>query len=136
MRQYQTQLPEETERVGAAIAEHAKTGDVFLLHGELGAGKTTLVRGFLRALGYAEPVRSPTFALIQLFETDPPVLHADLYRGQSHRGLGLEDYLEDHVCFVEWPDRADGLFPEGTTTEVHFEVTPTGRTIRITPPGE
>src|SRR4051812_35400044 len=94
----------EMRKLGAELNGRFSPGDVILLSGELGAGKTTLVRGYLEGLGHKETVRSPTFNLIQLFETNPPVLHADLYRLKSYVGLGLEDYLETHVCFVEWPD--------------------------------
>lgn len=92
--------------LGASFAARFSPGDLVLLTGDLGAGKTTLVRGVLSGLGI-EPseVRSPTFSLIQLYEADPPVLHADLYRVQHMQGIGLEDYLDSHVCFVEWPDR-------------------------------
>ncbi|MFZ4509126.1 MAG: tRNA (adenosine(37)-N6)-threonylcarbamoyltransferase complex ATPase subunit type 1 TsaE, partial [Fimbriimonas sp.] len=77
---YNCATPEETQAVGAALARNAQPGDLFLLEGELGAGKTTLVRGFLNELGWTGAVRSPTFTLLNLYETNPPVLHADLYR--------------------------------------------------------
>lgn len=99
----------ETEALGAELARELKAGEILLLYGPLGVGKTTLVRGLLRALGHVEPVRSPTFNLLQTFETDPPVVHADLYRLDSAEGLGLEDYFETHLCLVEWPDRLQTL---------------------------
>src|SRR4051812_21064266 len=74
--------------LGGALTNELRVGDVVFLYGELGAGKTTLVRGFIDALGYEQPVRSPTFNLIHLFPTDPPVMHVDLYRVASHAGLG------------------------------------------------
>jgi len=94
---------------GASLATRLRAGDVVLLYGDLGAGKTTLVRGLLEGLGYVGPVRSPTFNLVQTFPTNPPVMHADLYRVGSYEGIGLEDYLESHLCLIEWPDRATGL---------------------------
>lgn len=90
------------------------------LEGPLGAGKTTLVRGLLEALGHEGPVRSPTFNLLQAFDTDPPVLHADLYRVSSAEGTGLEDYLDTHVVLVEWPDRLPDD-PEHWRVEIAFE---------------
>lgn len=91
----------------ARLAKGVHMGDVVLLRGPLGAGKTTFVRGFLRGIGHQGEVRSPTFSLVHLYETTPPVLHADLYRVESVLGLGLEDELDDRVSFIEWPDRAD-----------------------------
>jgi len=130
----ETKTPEETEAVGAQLAASAKPGDVFLLEGELGAGKTTLVRGFLHALGYDKAVRSPTFGLVQIFETIPPVMHADLYRVAGWQGLGIEDYLETHVCFIEWPERATGLVEPEEAWCVHIEFKGDGRTIEVKPP--
>ena len=79
------------------------------------------VRGFLGALGHLGAVRSPTFNLIQTFETTPPVVHADLYRLDSAEGLGLEDYLTDSVALIEWPERAAEFFGS-EFTEVWFRV--------------
>lgn len=109
-------LPDEaaTRALGARLAVTCHAGDVVLLHGELGAGKTTLVRGLLEALGWTEPVRSPTFNLVQVFPTKPPVLHADLYRLKSAAGLGLEDYEDTHLCLLEWPERVPDLNVAGT----------------------
>ncbi len=116
------------------LATELKVGDTVSLDGELGAGKTTLIRGLLRALGHAEPVRSPTFGLIQLFETNPPVMHADLYRVQSHKGIGIEEYLHTHLCLIEWPDRAEGLVPPETAWLVTIQFDGDGRTITVTKP--
>ncbi|MBX3117975.1 MAG: tRNA (adenosine(37)-N6)-threonylcarbamoyltransferase complex ATPase subunit type 1 TsaE [Fimbriimonadaceae bacterium] len=109
-------------------------GVTVLLSGELGAGKTTFVRGVLEALDYTEPVRSPTFDLIQAFETDPPVMHADLYRVESAKGIGLEDYLESHLCFVEWPDRLGSLIATTACWQVQIEFWGSGRRVTIIPP--
>lgn len=104
-------LPDEaaTRALGARLAGQWKAGDTVLLDGPLGAGKTTFVRGVLEALGHAGPVRSPTFNLVQTFATDPPVMHADLYRVSTWSGIGVEEYLDTHLCLIEWPDRARGL---------------------------
>jgi len=104
-------LPDEaaTRAFGAELATRYGAGDLILLSGELGAGKTTLVRGLLEAFGHIGPVKSPTFNLIQTYNTTPPVLHADLYRLGIGANIGLDDYLDDHLCLVEWPDRDPSL---------------------------
>lgn len=99
----------ETRALGAGFARRLGPGDVVLLYGELGAGKTTFVRGYVEAMGYHKVVRSPTFNLIQIFDTNPPTVHADLYRVADYQGLGLEDFLDASVVFIEWPERAQGL---------------------------
>jgi tRNA threonylcarbamoyladenosine biosynthesis protein TsaE len=94
---------EEMIQFGSQLSQKLKAGDIVLLYGELGAGKTTLVRGVMRGYGWTEPVRSPTFNLFSMYETTPPVLHADFYRIKSTLGLGVEDYLDTHLCLIEWP---------------------------------
>ena len=98
----------ETEAIGARIAARLAPGDVVVVSGELGAGKTTLVRGACRALGVTEPVTSPTFTIGQRYLGGRlPVAHLDLYRLEDLEGEDpalLEDYLgPDGVAFVEWP---------------------------------
>jgi tRNA threonylcarbamoyladenosine biosynthesis protein TsaE len=97
----------ETEGVGARIADELEPGDVVLVSGELGAGKTTLIRGAARALGVTEPVTSPTFTIGHRYKGKMPVSHLDLYRLEGLEGEDpglLDDYLtEDAVAFVEWP---------------------------------
>lgn len=122
--------------LGAEWGRRLKVGDVVLLEGDLGAGKTTLVRGLLEGLGYAGAVRSPTFNLIQTFPTRPPVMHADLYRVPSYEGIGLEDYLDTHLCLIEWPDRAGGLIDPALCHRVKIEFERQGRRVIIEGPGE
>ncbi len=95
-------------------------GTVVLLDGPMGAGKTTFARGVLEALGHVGAVRSPTFNLVHVYDTDPPVLHADLYRLTSAEDLGLEDYFDSHLCLIEWPDRLGALLP-GQVLRVKIE---------------
>jgi tRNA threonylcarbamoyladenosine biosynthesis protein TsaE len=99
--------PGETEALGAQVAERLGPGDVVLVSGELGAGKTTLIRGACRALGVEGPVTSPTFTIGQRYRGRLPVSHLDLYRLESVEGEDpalLDDYLTpDAVAFVEWP---------------------------------
>jgi tRNA threonylcarbamoyladenosine biosynthesis protein TsaE len=96
-----------TEAVGAELADRLALGDVVLVSGELGSGKTTFVRGACRALGVAAPVTSPTFTIGQVYAGEIEVAHLDLYRLESLDGedLGLlEDYLTpERIGFVEWP---------------------------------
>ena len=104
-----------TMALGARLAAAAAPGDVIALWGGLGAGKTTLARGFLRALGFAEEVPSPTFTLVQSYElANLMVWHFDLYRlvrPQEAWELGLEEALESGVALIEWPERLGALLP-------------------------
>jgi tRNA threonylcarbamoyladenosine biosynthesis protein TsaE len=110
-----TSSPEETAALAADLAARLEPGDVVAVSGELGAGKTTFVRGAARALGVTEPVASPTFTLGHRYAAEPPVAHLDLYRlaGLSPEEWGdLEPYFDGTVVFVEWPEHADGWLPE------------------------
>ena len=103
----------ETEAVGARIAERLAPGDVVVLSGDLGSGKTTLIRGAARALGVTEPVTSPTFTIGQRYGGGRlPISHLDLYRLEDLDGEDpalLDDYLGgDGVAFVEWPAAGAG----------------------------
>jgi tRNA threonylcarbamoyladenosine biosynthesis protein TsaE len=108
---FRTSSAAETEEVGAEIAAEVAAGDVVLVSGELGAGKTTLIRGACRALGVTEPVTSPTFTIGQRYAGRIPISHLDLYRLEGLEGEEpglLDDYLtEDAVAFVEWPLAAE-----------------------------
>src|SRR5688500_17497210 len=94
----------ETERLGAELAERLSAGDVVLVSGELGAGKTTFVRGACRALGVEGPVTSPTFTIGQVYGGPVEVAHLDLYRLSEIDPSILEDYLTpERIAFIEWP---------------------------------
>ncbi|MGN6815686.1 MAG: tRNA (adenosine(37)-N6)-threonylcarbamoyltransferase complex ATPase subunit type 1 TsaE [Solirubrobacterales bacterium] len=113
MEVFQTHSAAETEALGARIAEWLKPGDVVVLSGDLGSGKTTLVRGACRALGFTGPVTSPTFTIGQRYEGGRlPVSHLDLYRLQTLEDEDpalLDDYLgPDGIAFVEWPATGSG----------------------------
>lgn len=108
----ETTTPQETEAAGAELARRLGPGDVVLVAGELGSGKTTFVRGAARALGVAGPVTSPTFTIGQVYAgRDLEVAHLDLYRLQSLAGEDpalLDDYVTpDRVAFLEWPEIAE-----------------------------
>jgi tRNA threonylcarbamoyladenosine biosynthesis protein TsaE len=121
-------------KLGASLAGALTPGEVVLLFGDLGAGKTTFVRGYLEAAGWTEPVRSPTFNLIQLYPLDPPILHADLYRVATAVGLGLEDYIDDHISFVEWPQRLEGFLNLSECWRVDIQFSDGGRIVEISAP--
>lgn len=125
----------DMERLGQELIEHL--GGIRLIHisGPLGAGKTTLVRGMLRALGHAGAVKSPTFTLVEPYAFDELAFyHFDLYRlkdPEELEFLGVRDYLHGKgVCAVEWAERAKSVLP---TPDLDIMITPTGtgRMVRI-----
>jgi len=121
--------------LGAALAPRFRAGDIVFLSGELGAGKTTLVRGILAGLGWDQEVRSPTFNLLHTYPSlIPPVVHADLYRLSSWQGIGIEDYLDTWLCLIEWPDRAAGLVRDGSAWDIQIEFEGAGRLVSLHPP--
>jgi tRNA threonylcarbamoyladenosine biosynthesis protein TsaE len=117
----QTTTPDETRGVAGAVAEVVAPGDIVILTGDLGAGKTCFVQGAARALGVTEPVLSPTFVLVREYPGDTPVCHVDVYRLeriQEVLDLGLEDLLDPSgVTFIEWGDVIEQLLPTS-----HLEV--------------
>lgn len=111
MKRVTTASAAETERIGGEIAAGLSPGDIVIVSGEVGAGKTTLIRGACRALGVAEPVTSPTFTIGQSYSGRMPVSHLDLYRlhdmDQEDPAL-LDDYVQPgSVTFIEWPAVAE-----------------------------
>jgi tRNA threonylcarbamoyladenosine biosynthesis protein TsaE len=111
-----TANPQQTEAVGARLATELSPGDVVLVSGDLGAGKTTLIRGACRELGVLGPITSPTFTIGARYAGKVPVSHLDLYRLETLAGEEpglLEDFLTpDAIAFVEWPAVLEGLLPE------------------------
>ena len=124
----------ETEAFGALLAGLLEPGDVVLVRGELGAGKTTLVRGACRSLGIEEPVTSPTFTIGHLYRGTMTVAHLDLYRfvGLSPAEWGdLEPYFDGTLAFVEWPDAGVAALPEARALVMLEHVAPDERRITI-----
>ncbi len=132
---FETESPEATIRLGERIARGLKPGAVVAFYGELGAGKTTMIKGFARGLGVREMVKSPSFVIITEYRGRIPVYHIDLYRIKSpaeFTEIGLESYLTgDGVCLIEWAERAESLLPPATTIRVKLQVLPAGRRIEI-----
>jgi tRNA threonylcarbamoyladenosine biosynthesis protein TsaE len=117
-----TQSPAETVALGEALARRLRDGDVVLLHGDLGAGKTTLAKGIASALGIEDVVSSPSFSLVNEYDTRlaaavTRLYHLDLYRLRGEEDLasiGFEDFVApaDGVTLVEWPERAATALPD------------------------
>ena len=127
------------ESATAALARHLSTrlkpGMVIYLHGNLGAGKTSLVRGVLNALGYSGRVKSPTYTLLEPYHaTGLDLRHFDLYRlhdEEEWEAAGFRDEFDGHNIFlIEWPEKAQGLIPQADV-EVTFEILPHGRKVEI-----
>jgi tRNA threonylcarbamoyl adenosine modification protein YjeE len=112
----ETSSAEETEAAGEELGRRLRRGDLVLLKGELGAGKTTFVRGMVRGAGSSAPVASPTFQLVRIYPGRLQLAHVDLYRlekGKEVRDLGLEELLDEGAVVVEWGERiwgADAAF--------------------------
>mgnify|MGYP002725727573 CR=1 FL=1 len=119
--------PEETEILGRELAKNLAAGDIVLLYGDLGAGKSVLARGIIRALpgGKNRTVRSPTYVYIQQHPTNPPVSHVDLYRlpkKSAPEDIGLEEWANsERLTIVEWAQRLAWMRFE-KATEVHIEI--------------
>lgn len=104
-----------TARLGRALAARLRAGDAVALFGTLGAGKTTLARGVLRGLGFDGDVASPTFPIVQTYDTAPPLWHVDLYRIERDgelAELGLDDARLDAALLIEWPERLPRLWDD------------------------
>jgi tRNA threonylcarbamoyladenosine biosynthesis protein TsaE len=115
-------------QLGRRIARHVRIGDVIALEGSLGAGKTTLARGLLEGLGLVGEAPSPSFAIVQPYDVPEvrlPVAHVDLYRIDDPgelRELALDEYLDDSLLLIEWPDRlGDGLWPHALRLSIAIE---------------
>ena len=129
-----TASPAETESLAARLALRLSPGDVVTISGDLGAGKTTFVRGAARALGVTGPVTSPTFTIGHRYDAPTPVAHLDLYRiaGLDPEEWGdLEPYFDGTVAFVEWPEHGGDWLPEARAVVTLGHVDESQRSVRI-----
>lgn len=116
----ETRSPEETFRLGEELGRKAVPGQVFTLTGDLGVGKTVFTQGLAKGLGIEEPVNSPTFTIVQVYEEGRlPFYHFDVYRigdVEEMEGVGFEDYvMGDGVSLIEWADLIEEILPEKRT---------------------
>ena len=128
----------EMMTLGGQIATLLPIGGVVKLYGDLGAGKTTLVRGLLRSLGFEGTVKSPTYTLVEPYHTaQRHIYHFDLYRladPEELEYLGVRDYFRpDALCLLEWPDKAANFIPKADL-EVHINYSENGRNISLKKP--
>ncbi len=112
----ETYSPEETLEIGKLLGENAAPGEVYALIGDLGAGKTVFTKGFAQGLGIEEPVNSPTFTILQIYEEGRiPLYHFDVYRieePEEMEEVGFDEYIDgDGVCLIEWAGRIGDLLP-------------------------
>lgn len=116
----ETYSAEETLKLGEKIGRQAKPGQIYTLKGELGVGKTVFTQGVARGLGIDEPIASPTFTIVQVYESGRlPFYHFDVYRiedVEEMEEIGYDDYFfGDGVCLIEWANRIEELLPENVT---------------------
>jgi len=126
-RDFTSNSPEHTLALGESIGSRLQGGEIILLNGDLGAGKTLLTKGIVNGMNpdASTTVVSPSFTLVNLYYARLDILHVDLYRLDSEEigNLGLEDYMDmEHVIIVEWAERACGFF-KGTTVNITIEYT-------------
>jgi tRNA threonylcarbamoyladenosine biosynthesis protein TsaE len=123
--EFETNSAEETFSLGVQIGEKANRGDIYILNGDLGVGKTVFAQGFAQGLGITEPVNSPTFTILQIYgEGRLPLYHFDVYRisaPEEMEEIGYDDYFYgDGVCLIEWGSQIGELIPS-TAHELNIE---------------
>lgn len=117
---FHSQSPEDTYRLGRELGESCRPGQVYTLTGDLGVGKTLFTQGFAAGLGITEPVSSPTFTILQVYDTGRlPFYHFDVYRigdVEEMEEVGWEDYIYGKgICIVEWAELVQSILPEQRT---------------------
>jgi len=131
---FTTSSAAETIDLGRTLALHLRAGDVVAFYGELGAGKTTMIKGVAAGLGVTDMVKSPSFVIATEYAGRLPVYHIDLYRLEEKsdfESIGLETYIDgDGVCLIEWAERAEKILPD-KAIRVRMSVEGSGRRIQI-----
>ena len=106
----------DTQKLGENFSKKIKSGDIILLYGDLGAGKTTFVKGILKGFQFANEVTSPTFSLINEYNADKKVIHIDCYREKEIErwiSIGIEDYFnQSNIIIIEWPEILEAIIPD------------------------
>ncbi len=113
---YNSNSPKETENIAKAFSKELKAGDVICLNGDLGTGKTAFVQGLVKALGYSEPISSPTFTIVNCYESAVfPIYHFDVYRiedSDEMYEIGYEEYVNgDGLTLIEWSEKISDILP-------------------------
>jgi tRNA threonylcarbamoyladenosine biosynthesis protein TsaE len=126
---------EATQQFGARLWELLPKKSLIFLHGDLGAGKTTLVRGLLRAAGVTGAIKSPTYALIEEYDvSERKIFHFDLYRladSEELEWIGIDDYLNQNaLCFIEWSEKGAGVLP-AANVNITLTSQDSGRLVKI-----
>ena len=131
---YHTETSDETVALGRALASQLKPGDVVAFYGDIGAGKTTMIKGVAAGLRVADVVKSPSFVIMTEYAGRLPVYHIDLYRLNENTdfgAIGLDSYIEgEGVCLIEWAERAEEMLPE-KAVRVRMSVEGEGRKIAV-----
>ncbi len=141
--QYITKSQQETIDLGKTIAAQFQGGDIILLEGDLGAGKTTITKGIAEYFGIEDTITSPTFTLMNIYEVESKkykvksLIHIDTYRLEDENDLieiGVEDYLGDPntICLIEWPDKIEKLIQNKKVIKIKIEHDSENRKITIT----
>lgn len=139
MTTYQTSSAQETEEIGRELGKKLTPGSVICFFGELGAGKTTLIKGIVSAVSSSsELVNSPTFVYLNIYSGTPPVYHFDLYRlrdADEFLGMGFDEFLHaDGICCIEWSERIKGLLSHCWRVEIQHGDQSENRIITIQGP--
>ena len=115
----------DTQKLGENFSKKIKSGDIILLYGDLGAGKTTFVKGILKGFQFDSEVTSPTFSLINEYNADKKVIHIDCYREKEIErwiSIGIEDYFnQSNIVIIEWPEILETIIPDNAIKIKHID---------------
>ena len=127
--------PEITESIGFSFATQIKSGNIITIKGQIGAGKTTFIKGVLKGLGYKGNVNSPTYTLINEYQSENRIIHIDCYREQDVNrwiDIGIVDYLNsNNIVIIEWPEFINKILPDDTVNVYISHVSEFKRKIKI-----